>query len=487
MKKVLTASFIVLMILISVQSCKVAEDGEPTENPLPVLTSISPSSKVAHMPSFILTATGTDFVSNSVVVFNGSAKQTTYVSSTELTCRVEPDEIVAATAGLSGVLAANIPVLVRSPEPGGGDSDPLDFTVNDNHTFYVSQQVAGKGSLQMPAVAADSAGNINVVCDNFSQLKSDIYFIRSTDAGSTWRNAVNISSNSGYSEYPDIAVDNTGNINVLWGDNTSGTSEIYFKRSNDGGTSWSQAVNISNNSGYSFQPDAIVDDSGNIDVAWYDTAPGNAEIFFSRSTGDGTNWSPAVNVSNSQATSIRPDIAVDDNGNIVVAWMEAVSGYWQVFFSRSTDDGDSWSQPKKISYLWGNSYSPYIAVDNAGKINVVWENDNFGNIFLSRSADNGTSWSQAKKISENLGVSYGFYSTVDSARNINLVYVNGISGNTDIFYIRSTDNGGTWSQAINISNITGESKWPVIAVDSAGNIDVVWLNGDSLYYTGSTR
>lgn len=487
MKKVIRASFIVFMILISFQSCKVAEDGDPTENPVPVLTSLSPSSKVAHMPAFTLTAKGTDFVTHSVILFNGSAKKTTHVSSTELTCRVEPDEIAAAAAGLSGVLTGNITVQIRNPQPGGGDSDSLDFTVNDNHTFYVSREITGKSSPQFPAIAADSAGNINVVCDNFSQGKYDVFFIRSTDGGSSWSSPANISNNNEDSELPDIAVDQAGNIDVFWENHILLQSEIYFKRSTDGGTTWSRAVNVSGNSGYSAQPDTVVDEAGSIDVAWHDDTPGNAEIFFSRSTDNGADWSPAVNVSTSPALSVRPDIAVDSSGNIALVWLEVDSGYWQVFFSRSTDSGDSWSTPKKISYLWGNSYFPFISIDNAGKINVAWENESFGNIFFTRSVDDGTSWSQAAKITANLGTSYGFSGTVDSARNIDVVYANGTPGNTDIFFIRSTDNGANWSQAVNISNITGESKWPVIGVDGDGNIDVVWLNGDYLYSTGSTR
>jgi hypothetical protein len=486
MKRIIYFSFTALIVLTLIPGCKVDQAGNPTENPVPALTEISPKSKVAHMPAFTLTATGANFVSNSIIMFNGTAKQTTYVSDSEITCRVEPGEIAAAT-GLSRTLGVQIPILVRNPGPGGGDSDPLEFTVNDSHTFYVAKKITGGSSPQMPAAAVDSAGNINVVCDNFSQGKFDVFFLRSSDNGASWSQAVNISSSDGYSEYPDIAVDNAGNIGVFWGDNTSGISEIYFKRSTDGGTSWSQAVNISGNSGYSDQPDAVVDDSGNIDVVWYDSTPGNSEIFFSRSTDNGASWSQAVNISNSPAISVRPDIAVAAGGNISVVWMDVISGYWQIFFSRSTDNGDTWSQPKKISYLWGNSYLPYIAVDNAGNLNVAWENDNFGNIFFSRSVDDGVTWSQAKNISANLGGSFGFALAVDGARNIDFIYANGASGNTDIYFMRSTDDGGAWSQAVNISDIPGESKFPVMAVDGAGNLNVVWIKGDYLYYTANTR
>jgi hypothetical protein len=57
------------------------------------LNSISPNAKVSHLPTFTLTAIGSNFNPGSIIVFNGIQKQTSYTSSTELTCQVETDEI----------------------------------------------------------------------------------------------------------------------------------------------------------------------------------------------------------------------------------------------------------------------------------------------------------------------------------------------------------------------------------------------------------
>ena len=60
-------------------------------NPLPTLSSLTPDTKVYHMPSFTLTVNGTDFSSDTAIVFDGVQKQTTFVSSTEITCQVDPN------------------------------------------------------------------------------------------------------------------------------------------------------------------------------------------------------------------------------------------------------------------------------------------------------------------------------------------------------------------------------------------------------------
>jgi hypothetical protein len=86
----------------------------PTANPVPVLTSVSPT-VVAVGSGFTLTATGSGFVSGSVVRWNGSSRPTTFVSRTQLRAAI-PASDVAATG--------NADVTVFNPTPGGGTSAP---------------------------------------------------------------------------------------------------------------------------------------------------------------------------------------------------------------------------------------------------------------------------------------------------------------------------------------------------------------------------
>src|SRR5439155_6735758 len=91
-------------------------------NPVPTLTSISPSSALAGGAAFTLTTTGTNFAITSVVRWNGSDRTTTYVSSTQLQAQVTAADI--ATAGTA-------PVTVFNPTPGGGTSSAQTFTINN--------------------------------------------------------------------------------------------------------------------------------------------------------------------------------------------------------------------------------------------------------------------------------------------------------------------------------------------------------------------
>jgi hypothetical protein len=89
-------------------------------NPVPVLTSISPSSASAGGPAFTLTVTGSDFVNGSVVRWNGADRMTTYVSPTQLTAAITAADI--ASAGTASVT-------VFTPAPGGGTSAAQSFSI----------------------------------------------------------------------------------------------------------------------------------------------------------------------------------------------------------------------------------------------------------------------------------------------------------------------------------------------------------------------
>ncbi|GAB3838476.1 hypothetical protein [Hymenobacter jeollabukensis] len=89
-------------------------------NALPVLTSINPSTAQAGGAAVALTASGSGFVTSSVINFNGVALTTTFNSTSSLSATVPASAIT--TAG-------TYDVTVTSPTPGGGTSAAQPFTV----------------------------------------------------------------------------------------------------------------------------------------------------------------------------------------------------------------------------------------------------------------------------------------------------------------------------------------------------------------------
>src|SRR5207244_8106786 len=71
-------------------------------------------------PAFTLTVNGSNFVSTSVVKWNGSSRTTTFVNSGQLTAQIPGGDIAA------GGSAA---ITVFNPAPGGGNSNPVSFSI----------------------------------------------------------------------------------------------------------------------------------------------------------------------------------------------------------------------------------------------------------------------------------------------------------------------------------------------------------------------
>jgi hypothetical protein len=93
---------------------------EPPTGPPPTITQMTPGSAVAGSSAFTMTVTGTNFVPASVVLFNGSARTTAFVSSTQLQAAITAADV--ATAGMAHVSVLN-------PQANGSISAASTFLV----------------------------------------------------------------------------------------------------------------------------------------------------------------------------------------------------------------------------------------------------------------------------------------------------------------------------------------------------------------------
>ncbi len=335
-----------------------------------------------------------------------------------------------------------------------------------------------------PVMAVDAAANINIVWEDSPDCRfrtSNISFSRSTDGGITFSTPTNLSAtmNTALFSVPQIAVDTAGNINVVWESDT-GNLAIWFSGSSDGGATFSLPKIVStSNTGGSVNPQIAVDKNGNINVVWEDDIAGHSDISFSRSTDNGTSFSFPMNLSNPLgnciANSNTPRIGLDIAAKINVVWSNDCGGNFDIYLSRSVDNGANFSSPKNLSGTPGASGNPELFVDAAGNINVVWEESSPADIYFVRSGDAGATFSSAQNLSHNSGPSTNAWLTVDAGANINVAWEDTTPGNRDILFTRSTDSGATFlSTPLNLSNNSGLSAAVQIAADKSGDINIAW-------------
>jgi hypothetical protein len=234
-------------------------------------------------------------------------------------------------------------------------------------------------SSYIPVIAVDSSQTIHVVWQDITPGNNQLLYKRSTDEGSTWSAAQRLTWTSGQSYDPVIAIDPSDTIHIAWVNDAPGKGEIYYKRSTDGGLNWGAAKRLSWTSGLSEFPAMAVDSSGALQVVWYDHTPDNMEVYHKKSTNGGLNWSASQRITWTEGDSYHPVIAADTGGGLHVVWYDEAPGYSDIYYKNSADGGGSWSPAQRVTWTSGLSRYPALAIDSGGSIHVVWEDDTPGN------------------------------------------------------------------------------------------------------------
>jgi hypothetical protein len=183
----------------------------------------------------------------------------------------------------------------------------------------------------------------------------------------------NLSNNNGHSELPQVTASGN-NLYVVWLDDTPGSRDVFLRRSNDGGNTFdTKIINLSKNNlqggggAFNLKITAL---ANNLYVVWENTPENNGQIFFSKSTDGGDTFSRPINLGNNTGFFGLPEIAVSKSNYVYVVWHNAGD---RISFRRSTDGGNTFDKEINLSNNIPLSFQPQIAIsDNDNNIYVVW-------------------------------------------------------------------------------------------------------------------
>ncbi|MBN1274148.1 MAG: exo-alpha-sialidase [Candidatus Aminicenantes bacterium] len=505
MKYFLKNALIILITLFLIQCAGNENGGTSGESsgddqpaPAPTLSSISPDALASNLPPFTLTATGSNFVNDSKIVFDGAEKTTTYVSSTELNCEIETNDIqenaLSSSNSSISILDKSVDVIVRNPSDQGGDSSSQTFSILTNPDFNEQVNVSNTNSKNSnrPTIAVDSMDRLHLAYSEQNGSVRSVYYANSEDGGESWSTPQMVSNIQG--DYPSIAVGDDDKVHLVYTDQAAGQDGLKYVRSDDGGVSWTSEVEIPGTTVHDKYPSIAVDNGGRIFVAWEwwtGYSAYNIETYFSRSTNNGSSWSTPVNLSNNDGFSGDARTAVDDAGNVYVVWEDDTPGNNDIYLRRSPDRGVSWNAVKNVTANPANSNAPDIAVDTDGKLYLVYsETASPSNIYFKRSQDKGASWSSAKKVCNTSDYSGSPRIALDSVKNISVVWDENAGGYCSVYYSRSLNNGDSWTSFVDVDPASNDTSDPDLAVDSGGHINIAcgdWTPMNNIYFCGSKR
>jgi predicted neuraminidase len=244
---------------------------------------------------------------------------------------------------------------------------------------------------------------------------------------------------------------------------------------------WTASQRITWTGGASEWSAMAVDSSGYLHVVWCDTDPGNDEIYHKKSTDSGATWTTSQRLTWTAGASLSPSMAVDSLGNLHVVWCDNTPGQYEIYGKKSTDGGATWTTAERLTWSPVESFAPEIARDPSGNLHLVWWEGTTGNyeIYYRKSTDEGATWGGRQRLTWS-GYDSSMPALVAAASGrIHVAWFSGTITNYEIYYKRSTDGGATWGTSERLTWSEGLSILPAMAVDSSSNLYLVWCDNMS--------
>jgi hypothetical protein len=234
----------------------------------------------------------------------------------------------------------------------------------------------------------------------------------------------------------------------------------YFTYSDDGGNTWLNppkkfmpaTLTIGGSS-----PKLMIDDADVVYVLW--TAKSPAAIFCSRLDANLNVLTDSVRV----ATKVKYDnfsthMTIDRRNRLHAMWHEGnldLGHISEVYYSRSTDRGLSWSRPLMLSADDGRkSAFPHAEFETAGDTLAIPWRDSVSvsekwNVIMATSIDGGANWSAPQPVVTGNHIDSDPDLVLDSFNRIHLFYHQYPTGSAhtgaNIRYAYSDDLGATWN------------------------------------------
>ncbi|UCE05436.1 MAG: T9SS type A sorting domain-containing protein [bacterium] len=275
-------------------------------------------------------------------------------------------------------------------------------TPDENIGIFTSQK--------SPAVATNKRGCFVIAWEDYRNGNFDIYFQRYDCSGVTQGGNVKANDDpaNASQNHPAVAMNKNGDFILVWEDHRNYDPDIYYQRYDSTGIARGGNVKVKDDMANGLQeyPSVIMDERGNFVIVWQHKRDSNFNIYYQmyNSYGEALGSNQKVNDDAGPADQIYPSIAVDENGNFIIAWEDWRNGNPDIYFQWYQSSGVARGGNVKSNDDIGTTIQRYPAAAMSGEGNFViaWEDYRFGwenpDVLGQRYQPDGTPWGDNYRI-----------------------------------------------------------------------------------------
>jgi len=293
-----------------------------------------------------------------------------------------------------------------------------------------------------------------------------------------WSAARNISESPDGIAGPRIGVDSNGHLHLIWIDDRTGSGDLYYTQSTDGGTTWSAFESITTTV-ESWPGDMAIGPDGTVHVAWVDVEGTKSHRLKYGRRESAENWSDS---DVEAGLALPPDPAMGVDGNyIYIVWQKRVGEQDNpnIWYGHKAITGTIWTT-QWITDTDVSSLAPDVAMDGNGNVHVVWQEQvNDGTIWYSKGSWSGTfGWSAPITVSESLTGCVTPAIAVGSDDYVHIVWGQYISDDEQYVYYAGLPHHITpakvFTEAVGVSTEAPTYLYPRVAIRGDSEVHVVW-------------
>ena len=240
--------------------------------------------------------------------------------------------------------------------------------------------VANSGAL--PQVAMDSTGDFVITYQGFDSNSHGVFAARYNSSGVAQGGIFRVNTPQGDNQgAPSIAMDSAGNFVIAWEDGgTAQTAGVYDQRYNSSGVAQGSNTAISTVAGAA-NPSVAMEPTGQFAVAWQFNQSTNVPgVEAQRFDASGNALTSVIPVTSSETyDQFHPSVAIDADGDFVVAWESDVQGPTQgTIIAQRVNSGGTLIGPTQFvpSTQTGDSQDLADVASNAGgQTIIVWSSE----------------------------------------------------------------------------------------------------------------